>query len=198
LKDFSKANRGRDFEELLNLAHSRYQADGMAVVHKIPTEFLPLRNGSGRVVSCKVEHKSCVDYLGRYKDIPVAVEAKHTKAKRIAYDAVQDHQAEFLDDWIGKTGAVGIVVVSFNMDRFFAIPWEFWRLPRQEWNKGVKAKFQIGSVGFNWTSNGMASVSPDELLPEWEIKQEGRFVLPYLSVIDKMAVQDGGYQWSKA
>lgn len=186
MKDYGKANRGRAFEELINIANGRYQRDGTAVVHKVPTEFLPLRDRNGRIVSCKVEHKSCVDYLGRYGNIPVAIEAKHTQSKRISYEAVQDHQADFLDDWISKPGAIGLVLVSFGMQRFFAVPWEFWRMPRQEWCSHSKAKLQIGCHGFNWTSNGMASVSPEELLPEWEIGTNSEFVLPYLEVIDRM------------
>lgn len=59
------ANRGRPFEELLKLASARYQIAGRGVVRKVPTEFLPIRDARGEVVSCKVEEKSCVDFLGR-------------------------------------------------------------------------------------------------------------------------------------
>lgn len=95
----SHANRGRPFEELLKMANARYQAAGRAVVHKVPTEFLPIRDARGEVVSCKVEEKSCVDFLGRYLTIPVAIEAKHTDDKRIRFDRVEPHQASFMDDW---------------------------------------------------------------------------------------------------
>ena len=110
----SLANRGRPFEDLLNLAHSRYQASGQACVHKVPTEFLPLRDRRGRVTGCKVEHKSCVDYLGRYYSIPVAVEAKHTENGRIRFDRVEQHQAEYLDDFCRSPAAVGLVVVKIG------------------------------------------------------------------------------------
>ena len=43
----SHANRGRPFEELLKMANARYQAAGRAVVHKVPTEFLPIRDARG-------------------------------------------------------------------------------------------------------------------------------------------------------
>lgn len=105
----SLANRGRPFEDLLNLAHSRYQASGQACVHKVPTEFLPLRDRRGQVAGCKVEHKSCVDYLGRYYNIPVAVEAKHTESGRIHFDRVEQHQAEYLDDFCRSPAAIGLV-----------------------------------------------------------------------------------------
>ncbi len=93
MRDSSFANRGQSFEALLKMVHERYQVSGLACVHKVPTEFIPLRDGQGRLVSCKVEHKSCVDYLGRYCSTPVAVEAKHTQSKRISFDRVEPHQA---------------------------------------------------------------------------------------------------------
>ena len=77
-RDASKANRGKPFEDFINFANEKYQAKGIAVMHKVPTEFIPLRGAHGQVANCKVERKSCVDYLGRFRDIPVAVEAKHT------------------------------------------------------------------------------------------------------------------------
>ena len=96
-RDASKANRGKPFEDFINFANEKYQAKGIAVMHKVPTEFIPLRGEHGQVANCKVERKSCVDYLGRFRDIPVAVEAKHTQGARIDFSAVQDHQAEYLD-----------------------------------------------------------------------------------------------------
>ena len=91
-RDASKANRGKPFEDFINFANEKYQAKGIAVMHKVPTEFIPLRGAHGQVASCKVDRKSCVDYLGRFRDIPVAVEAKHTQGARIDFSAVQDHQ----------------------------------------------------------------------------------------------------------
>lgn len=73
-RDASKANRGKPFEDFINFANEKYQAKGIAVMHKVPTEFIPLRGAHGQVANCKVERKSCVDYLGRFRDIPVAVE----------------------------------------------------------------------------------------------------------------------------
>lgn len=185
----SLANRGRPFEDLLHLAHSRYQASGQACVHKVPTEFLPLRDHRGQIVSCKVEHKSCVDYLGRYQDTPVAVEAKHTEDKRIRFDRVEPHQAEYLDDFCKYPGAVGLVVVSYCMRRFFAVPWPFWKAARDVWAAGGPkgASVAVNACGFCWDTPGLASVAPEELLPEWEIKQGGKFVLPYLDIINNFA-----------
>lgn len=183
----SHANRGQAFEDFLRFVHQRYQADGIACVHKVPTEFLPLRNAKGQVCSAKVEHKSCVDYLGRYKGIPVAIEAKHTEEKRIAFNRVEPHQAEYLDDWLKDPNAIALVLVSFSLRRFYAVPWEFWKAALESWqtHKG-KEKRTVTAYGWTWTTPGMASVSEEQLHPDWEIKTGGRSGLPYLEIIDKM------------
>lgn len=188
-RSFTYANRGRPFEELLKVAHERYQAKGVACVHKVPTEFLPIRDGHGRIVSCKVEEKSCVDYLGRYYNVPVAVEAKHTDDKRIRFDRVEPHQADYMDDFCKNPAAVGLVAVSFGLRRFFAVPWQFWKEARDVWAAGGPrgASTPVKAYGMFWDTPGMASASPEQLHPEWEIKQSGPFVLPYLDIIEHMA-----------
>jgi recombination protein U len=123
----SHANRGQPFEDFLKFVHERYQADGIACIHKVPTEFIPLRNAKGQVCSAKVETKSCVDYLGRYKGIPVAVEAKHTEEKRIDFKRIEPHQADYLDDWGKDPNAIALVLVSFSLRRFYAVPGYFGR-----------------------------------------------------------------------
>ena len=72
-----------------------------------------------------------MDYLGRYKSVPVAIEAKHEEGARIDFSRVEPHQADYMDDYTKDPGAVGIVIVSFGLRRFFAVPWEFWREARE-------------------------------------------------------------------
>lgn len=192
VKDGSKANRGREFEDFINFANMKYQAQGVAVMHKVPTEFLPLRGPRGQITSCKVTQKSCVDYLGHFQGIPVAVEAKHTKAGRIDFSAVQDHQAAFLDDWM-KAGneQLAFVAVSFGMRRFFTVPWQFWKAGRDAWEQHKRTKEKIRKVvqayGWSWETPGTASVAAESLLPEWEISTGGLYGLPYLQIIEKIA-----------
>lgn len=184
------ANRGQPFEDFLKFVHERYQADGIACVHKVPTEFIPLRNAKGQVCNAKVETKSCVDYLGRYKSIPVAIEAKHTEDKRIAFNRVEPHQAEYLDDWSKDPDAIAMVIVSFSLRKFYSVPWPFWRAAAEAWEKKKAGKDPgkqtVRAYGWEWTTPGMASVSEEQLLPDWEIKTGGRSGLPYLEIIDKM------------
>lgn len=181
------ANRGMQFEEFVEYANARYRHHGMAIVEKVPTEFIPIRNRYGKVISCKVERKAPVDFMGRYLNTPVAIEAKHTSTDRIRFDAVQDHQAQFLDDFVGKHGlGFGAVLVSFKMERFFLVPWQFWKCGRENWKltKGKGKGKAIGIYGMSWETPNKASVSADELLPEWEVKPNNKYGLAYLSKID--------------
>ena len=181
------ANRGMPFEEFIEYANVRYRAAGLAVVSKQPTPFKPIRNRQGMVVSCKVEEKATVDYLGRFRNIPVAIEAKHTYNDRISFSVVQGHQASFLDDFIGEYGlGFGAVLVSFKLERFFLVPWQFWAVARDLWNNKATrgTKETVTMYGMTWTTTGMASVRAEDLLPEWEIKPNNKYGLAYLSKID--------------
>lgn len=193
--DRSRANRGKPFEDLLLFIHESYQQKGRAVVHKVPTEFIPLRDHTGSVCGVKVERKSCVDYLGRYGATAVAVEAKHTEDTRIRWDRVEDHQADFMDDFCIQPQAVGIVLVSFGLRRFFAVPWAAWRAGRQAWSAAAPrtrpTPTQVDSGGLLWTPPPRASVTAEELPPEWEIRPGGGLALPYLDIIDKWRPDNG-------
>lgn len=195
MKDYSKANRGKPFEDFLLFVHDTYQRKGTAIVHKVPTEFIPLRDGTGRIFNVKVERKSCVDYLGRYGPTPVAVEAKHTEDDRIRFDRVEDHQAGYMDDWVRDPQAVGIILVSFGLRRFFAVPWQAWKAARDEC-KATPPRHKPVSVpvqhcGVFWDTPRAASVSAEDLPEEWEIKTGGMTGLPYLEIIDRWREQHG-------
>lgn len=181
------ANRGMQLEEFVEYANARYRHHGIAVVEKQHTHFIPIRNRYGKIVNCKVEQKATVDFMGRYRNIPVAIEAKNTNSNRIRFSEVKDHQAQFLDDFIGENGlGFGAVLVSFSMQRFFLVPWQFWKCGRENWKlmKGKGRGKAIGIYGMSWETPSKASVSADELLPEWEVKPNNKYGLAYLSKID--------------
>lgn len=180
-------NRGMTLEATIERANESYRFYGMGIVEKQNTKFIPIWDRrTKRIKECIVKEKATVDFMGRYRNIPVAFEAKHTAEKRIKFSEVQDHQARFLDDFIGENDhGFGAVIVSFNMERFFLVPWLFWKVGRDAW-KNTKGKERGRAVqyGMAWEAPGKASVSADELLPEWEIKLNNKYTLPYLSKID--------------
>ena len=179
------ANRGMSLESFVEFANTRYRHYGIAVVEKQHTHFTPIRNRQGKIVSCKVEEKATVDFMGRYKGIPVAIEAKHTASDRIRFSEVKDHQAQFLNDFVGDNNyGFGAVLVSFKMERFFLVPWCFWSVARDMWIRNRGKKAAVIEYGMSWTTPGKASVSAAELLPEWEVKLNNKYGLAYLSKID--------------
>lgn len=169
MKDSRYANRGSALEELLRMSNESYRRKGIALIEKIPTEFLPIRDHNGRVVSFKVTHKASVDFIGRWHDHPISIEAKQTSSDAIRLDAVQENQARILDEFM--VGGLGCVVVSFGGKRFFTVPWEFWgdaydvrvRQSRRDSDLVVKAH------GMEWDVPKKLSVRAEELLPEWEV-----------------------------
>lgn len=131
MKDRRYANRGRTFEDFVRFANQRYDQTGLAMIEKIPTEFLPIRDRSGRICTAKVERKSTVDFIGRYKNHPIALEAKNA-TDTMRFDRVESHQFEYLTRFNRSEGVITLVLVSFDLRRFYAIPWEFWQAAYEE------------------------------------------------------------------
>ncbi len=165
----SYANRGRPLEELIIMANRQYRAKRQAVIHKVPTAWLPIRDRRGKIVSAKVEEKASVDFLGSYRGRSLAFDAKHCSGKRIRWDRVENHQAQFLEDWT-RDGGIGFILLGFKMQKFFIVPWEFWREGLLAW------KYE----------NGAASIAMKRMRQEWEVKFGGQIVLDYLTIVDNL------------
>ena len=187
-KNRSYANRGQGFESFIRFANDRYQHKKIAVIAKQATEFIPIRNGAGKVVNVKVEHKSTVDFLGRYKCYPIAIEAKNSNEESIRFDRVEPHQADYMDAYTEQPGTIGLVLLSFNLKHFYAIPWQFWkaaydlRVRQNDRTTPKTARF------FNqeWNIPKKVSVRMDELCPEWKIpSHDYDYGLHYLVNADK-------------
>lgn len=171
MKNVSYANRGAPFEDYIRFANDRYELKKVALIDKLPTEFIPLRDRNGKVCNVKVEHKSKVDFIGRYKHYPIAIEAKHTNDDAIRFDAVQPHQADYMDAFIEEPGTIGLVLVSFGLKRFYAIPWAFWGAA---YNMRVrhldrKSPLTVTTFGTTWNIPKKASIRMDEIPPEFEV-----------------------------
>lgn len=185
MKDRSRANRGQPHEEFIKYANARYKLLKKAVLNKQATEFIPIRNEKGKIVNVKVEEKATVDFIGRLFNIPIAVEAKHTSSATIRFDAVEEHQKEYMDAFTEEPGTIGIVVVSFGLNRFFAIPWAFWKAAyeaRVAPGPARKAPVTVEAFGQTWTIPPKASARVEDLNPEWEVSgHDATYGLHYLA-----------------
>ena len=161
------------------------------MIEKQYVEMLPIRNGYGKVISCKIGEKSTVDYIGRYGSYPVAMEAKNTNQDTIRWDAVQEHQAEFLDSWCQQPGTIGLVLVSFNLEHFYAIPWTFWgaaydlRVRRRD----RTASKRVCAFGEEWDIPQKNSAREEDLSPLWRIPDHDHsYGLNYLQNAEKYII----------
>lgn len=188
MKNSSYANRGSAFEDFIRIANGQYARKQIAIIEKLPTEFIPLRDRSGKICSAKVEHKSKVDFIGRYRQYPIAIEAKNTNDNSIRFDRVEPHQAAYMDAFTAQPGTIGLVLVSFNLQHFFAIPWAFWGAAYDlRVRRGDKSSF--AAVKFHdedWVIPQKFSVRIEEMNPTWAISGHDRtFGLNYLENAEK-------------
>lgn len=171
MKDRRYSNRGMSLEAFIKFANDRYRHHKLGVITKQATEFIPLRDNYGRIANVKVEHKATVDFLGRWGPFPIAIEAKNSNSDTIRLDRIEEHQAAFMDEWTADYGTIGLVVVSFQMRRFFAVPWAFWggaydlRVRKNDRSTPLTIK----AFNHEWDVPKKYSLRPEELLPEWEI-----------------------------
>ena len=188
VKQKSYANRGMTFESMINISNEQYFNKGIACMQKIPTEIIPIRDKTGKVCNVKICGKSTVDYVGRFLEIPVAVEAKSTKKNRIPLNVVKENQRDFLDKWVKNNEGMGYVFVSFQDTEFYLIPWYAWKGSIIARKLKVKGKSDGKEIvpkelcyGINFETTGMASLHKDELPKEWEVKpNQNGILLPYL------------------
>lgn len=185
MKDRRYANRGQALEEFIRFANSRYEKKNIAIIEKLATEFIPIRDRNGKICSVKVEHKSKVDFIGRYKQYPIAIEAKNSNSDTIRFDRVEPHQADYMDAFTAQPGTIGLVLVSFNLKRFFAIPWTFWQAA---YNARVRpgatrtSPVTVEAFGTTWTIPQKASIREDEIPPEFRVdNHDTTYGLHYLA-----------------
>jgi recombination protein U len=157
----SFANRGTALEELIVLANQTYRNQKTAIVHKVPTQWLPIRGkkpgGKSKIVSAKVEKKAAVDFLGHIllpegRPLPLAFDAKEvSKGDRWPLANLHEHQYEYLRD-SALTGAFSFVLLGFwQYQMFYILPfselevrWNVWKFGGKK--KG-KASVQAGEQG---------------------------------------------------
>jgi recombination protein U len=170
-KDYRYANKGKALEQLIEIANRQYRSRGVAIIEKVPTEWLPIRDERGRIVTAKVTRKAIVDFVGTYRGAAIAFDAKECSGHRIRWDRVEPHQAEFLDDWT-SAGGIAFVLVGFTAThQHLVVPWSRWRAG---WERSKH--------------NGPASVSLAELekVPEYIVKGTMRAALDYLEAVDRL------------
>lgn len=125
-----KRNRasGALFEQMIDAACRHYRQACIAEIDKSPEPMKPLghQNGKGQFLACYVK-KAQPDFKGTLKGGgSIVFEAKITSADKIQQSVVLEQQAEALERH-RKLGAKCFILVSFDFQKFYRIPWEVWR-----------------------------------------------------------------------
>lgn len=148
----SSANRGRALEELVEWANELYRRRRVAVVHRVPAAWVPIRDARGKIVSAKVEKKAAVDFLGHVLlpggALPLAFDAKEvSRGSRWPLENLKAHQYEYLRD-CALTGALSFVLIAFwEKDQFFVLPFPVLEDRWGAWRSGGPASVRAGDEG---------------------------------------------------
>lgn len=103
------ANRGKSFEILIEHMNSFYRDKGIATIHKVPTEWIPIRKGA-RIVGAKVTRKAAVDFIGVANGIAIAFDAKDCAQDAWSTSNLHVHQRQFLADFMNAGGLAFVLL----------------------------------------------------------------------------------------
>lgn len=116
-------HRGDAFEEIINWSNKAYQMQHIALIQKISTPMKPVRV-KGNIVGAYYEEKSTLDYIGTYKGIPIAFDAKETnETDKFPLKNIADHQVMFMKEWTSHGGHAFLLVHLKKINRVYRLDW---------------------------------------------------------------------------
>ena len=120
---------GEYFENMITGACSYYYNKNLANIEKTPEPMKvlkPMPKQPGKFIACFTKAAQ-PDYKGTIQGgRAIVFEAKHTDDYRIERKRLTDEQMEGLEKH-HKLGALSFVLVSFELQDFYRIPWTVWR-----------------------------------------------------------------------
>lgn len=141
-KSWGHANLGRSLEDLIIYSNKQYQAQGVALVQKVPTPWTVIRRGK-QIVSAFPAEKSTVDFIGIEREkISVAFDAKQCKEPtRFPLTYIEPHQMLFLKIWSGYGGESFFIIEMVALQKIFRVPYvvmsKYWDLARSGGRKSI-------------------------------------------------------------
>lgn len=188
-KDVRYANRGIQFETLINATNDFYARQKLACMEKQQVLVKRIYGADKQLKTAFPAQKSSVDYLGWAKlwgdkATPCAIEAKHCAGKSVALNRLQPHQLAFMRKW--GEGGLGIILVWLEgaegttpFGRAFAIPY-------QHWDAAFNASYPVpvDAMGMSWTTPGKRSLAAKDMLSEWEV-DIGPYGVEWLETLKK-------------
>ncbi len=115
----SSANRGMNFESMINRTNEFYRDNDIAFIYKkpIPIQIVSVdykRRSAAKITEAYYKLPSTTDYNGIYKGRYIDFEAKETKSKTsFPIKNIHEHQVNHLDN-VKKHGAISFIIVYFK------------------------------------------------------------------------------------
>lgn len=164
------ALKGSLFEAMINETNDLYREQGLALVQKIPTPIVPVKQDHKRhvITLAFFEQKSTVDYIGAACGSPVCFDAKECIYKSYPLKNIPQHQIRYMDDF-QKQGGIAFLLVcrkGDDGDTFYYVPFR------------LIQKFLTRAQ-----NGGRKSFSFAELDDKWAFTENDQFPVPYLDMI---------------
>lgn len=178
-KIVSSANRGMNFETMINQTNDFYLDNDIAVIYKkpIPIQIVSVdykARSAAKIVEAYYKLPSTTDYNGIYKGLYVDFEAKETKSKTsFPMKNLHEHQVKHLEK-VKKHGAISFIIVYFVLlGRIFFLDAKY------------VCDFYLRS------KNERKSISLEEFVEfGYEIKEGYQKPVDYLKVIDQYYIKN--------
>lgn len=169
----SYANRGMDFEALIEFSNRQYETQGLAVINKRPTPVKIIQKLAGGWIKGFVEKQSTVDFDGTVRGgRSIVFEAKQVKSEtRFDLRNIEQHQVDYLAK-CHKMGGISFVLIEVvAMRTIFLLPYEtlnyYWIRKQQ----GIR---------------GTQSIPFDDLEVNAWVVRSGRVPVDYLPIVNKI------------
>ena len=151
----SHANRGKAWEQYLELFHARYERQGRAVVIRTPPPMRILRSIRPGQFLAVYEKEGPPDYLLFCNGIAIMLEAKECKSNRWGFQNLHAHQGRRLDDWQRQGGMGAILLRHHKSNTAWILPWanlgpvwNRWLLQSKTGRRAAPKTASIGEMDF--------------------------------------------------
>lgn len=116
-KTVNYANRGMDFEGLVNIANEKYIEDDIAIIYKKPTpiQIVKYDYSNNRITDAYYQSASTLDYNGIYKGKYIEFDAKSTNKSSLPLSNIADHQIKHIKRIINHKG-IAFLLIMINSE----------------------------------------------------------------------------------
>ncbi len=175
----STANRGMNFESMINRTNEFYRDNDIAIIYKkpIPIQIVGVdykRRSAARITEAYYKLPSTTDYNGIYKSQYIDFEAKETKSKTsFPIKNIHEHQVSHLRR-VNEHGAISFIIVYFSsLEKIYFLDSKF------------------VTFYYERSKTGKKSIALEEFEENAHLIVEGyRKPVDYLSIIDKFYIKE--------